>query len=543
MKRISSSAASPPPLNLPMDSKNLSTSPESRTWIRLWYACLILAAVLRVALIDRHGLWNNELITFRVLTRGYGEIIAERLSVNHMPFYFVIEKAWTELFGTSEASMRAIAAFFGWMAVWATGRLARRIGGLPFAIPIVFAAAIHQLWLSSSMEARMYSMVTWAAVESTDAWFAASRRAEKPGGDAGRADIIRWTLVTVIGIYTHMLYAVVLLLQLIDAAARWKGQGMSLGRLLRPLAVIGAFSIPISVVWWMNQNKFGGDSWEFEVRSPGVLFRRTITLLWGDYKTLDHPVTRLAGYLLCLLALVGCVRLLAGGRGEAGTRGSFDRVSLRDLKALALGYVLFLAGIFVAQCFSSSSMISEERYFAALLPAVLILGMAGLIHGMARFPRMGVGLACAALSLQALFSFAHYRSVGDGLREGMGIVSAEMPEGRGLVYAMSGGGKIGLLKYYGRNLPEELLEVDRSEESARVVREQLDGYTRRFPEFWVVTYHEKEDTVWRVLDPPRRGYEPLTDEREFGKTRVRLFASTSPADPSDHDPDSASAGL
>src|SRR5690606_31561757 len=122
-------------------------------------------------LIDRHGLWNNEMITYRVLERGYGEIVTERLSVNHMPLYFLMEKAWTDVFGTSEASMRVIAAVFGWLGVWAVGRLARRLGGLRLAVPVVFAAALHQWWLENSLEARMYSILAWAAVESTDAWF------------------------------------------------------------------------------------------------------------------------------------------------------------------------------------------------------------------------------------------------------------------------------------------------------------------------------------------------------------------------------------
>jgi len=82
--------------------------PRTDRW--LWRGLLVLAAGLRLALIERHGLWNNEFITSGVLRHPLAEIPGERLAVNHLPLYFVLLKLWTGWAGTEEWALRAPSA-------------------------------------------------------------------------------------------------------------------------------------------------------------------------------------------------------------------------------------------------------------------------------------------------------------------------------------------------------------------------------------------------------------------------------------------------
>lgn len=516
-----------------MPSPNQEPSLASRESGRLhalWIAGLVFAAILRLVFIEAHGLWNNEFITLRVIKQDYWDLIQERLSVNHMPFYFIMEKAWTDVFGTSEASLRAISAIFGWLAVWAVGRLARRIAGLRFAVPVVFGAAIHQLWLNTSLDARMYSMLVWAAAEATDAWFAWTR-AESEGDRAGaRRSLARWTLVSVFSIHVHMLFAAVFVFHLFDALLRrWKDKlslrgpaiAMGLGVLL---------CVPISVAWVLNQNKFG-DTTEPNFKTLGVLHRQTIRFFAGDFDSLEsyidkgplYTAVKAVAYLLFVISLVGLVRLFR--RTPLGAPDAFfpSPAARRDLLGLAWSYPLFLIGLYVAQTQSDSQILGSERYYAVFFPAVLVFSFAGLMYWMLQNRNRGLMFAGATFLLQGVFTTAYYLGPGAGFRDGIEMIESDLPEHRGVVAVMSGGGQTGLNSYYGKGLTRKILYIDRYEERRAPVREQLEVYTDAFSEFWVIVYREKEETIWKVLESPGRGYVPLTERHEMGRTIVQLF--------------------
>lgn len=515
----------------------MSSSPPSRTLYFWWIAGLVFAAILRIGLIEAHGLWNNEFITLRVLDKGYLELIEERLGVNHMPLYFVMEKAWTDAFGTSEASLRAIGAIFGWLAVWAMGRLARRIGGLRLAVPVVFAAAIHQMWLTLSLDARMYAVLIWAAAEGTDAWFAWARAEAAGDRTAARRSLVRWTLVSVFTIHIHMLYATIFAFHVLDAVLRrWK-EKLSLRGPAIAMGVGAVLCIPITIAWVLNQNKFGEDR-ALNFKGAGVLHRQTLRFFVGDYNAIERYVgdelaydfIKGVGYLLFLVSLVGLVRLFR--RSNAETAESFfkDAAARRDLLAVAWSYPLFLVGLYVAQLFSHSQIIGTERYYATFFPAVLLFSAAGLMYWFLRNRRRGLLFGGATFLLQALFVTAYYTGPGEGFREGIQMMEADLPEGRGVVAVMSGGGETGLNTYYGKTIDCYILDIDRYEEKPSVIREKLEWYTAHHPEFWVMVYHEKERTLWKVLENPKLGYEPLTDRHEMGKSIVQLYRRTRPVE-------------
>ncbi len=513
-------------MDLPGPKSDFSTM-EPTSLRRWWFALLTFAAILPLFLIGRHGLWNNEFITLRVLDATYAEITPERLSVNHMPLYFLMEKAWTDAFGRSEASLRAIGAIFGWLAVWAVGRLGRRIGGYRLAVPVVASAAIHQLWLASSLDARMYSILVWAAAESTDAWFAWVRSSTSGETRKARNALIRWTLVSVFAIHVHLLYAGVLVLQVVDAGIRRVRQGVRIGAFGWAALAGTLLCIPITLAWVVNQNKFGGSS-EFEFRTPGVLLRQSLRLYWGDYDAVDVLLPEVSAYLLFLVAVSGLIALLRTSPGTDPTPILPDRLAKRDLQALALGYLLFLLGLYAAQVMSSAQILGSERYFAIYFPGATIICVAGMLHWYHRTARYGAVLGLAALLLQAGITAGYYAGPGEGFREAIETIESDLPDGRGVVAIMSGGGETGLTSYYGQNINRPILYLNRYEKSPKRIWDLLGPYIAEHPEFWVMVYHEKRETIWKVLENPKHAIEPVIEVRELGKSKVGLFRYAQP---------------
>jgi hypothetical protein len=490
----------------------------------LWVGGLALAAVLRAALIDRHGLWNNELITFVALKLPYWELVNERLSVNHMPLYFLLEKAWTSVFGLSEISMRTIGAIFGWLAVWATGRLARRIGGLKLGVPVVFAGAIHPLWLETSLEARMYSMVAWAAAESFDAYFAMARAELTGDRRASRRAMARWVATTAIGIHVHMLHGAVLAYQAADAVVRrWIGR-MPLKRMALSWLAVGAICVPISVAWFVNQTKVG-DERSLQFEGMGILYRQLMRFLIGDYRSIESGAMRatvyLCSYILFAAALAGTVMWLRSSR--AGGAGGTNGERRRDLISLAGVVPAFLAGIYLAQAISSAGLIGTERYFAGIYAAVMVVGVGAIVHLGERWPKVGGGLLAVLLATQAALTIGYYRGPGDGLREAVEVARRDAETGRGLVAVASSGATYGLGDYYGRDMKDRSLMIQRETEPERI-RSQLLQFSEVHPEFWVLTYRERRDRIRRVLFDPEGDFVALGEPREFGSTTVQLFA-------------------
>lgn len=491
------------------------TDPGSeKTYQRLWIAGLVLAAALRVGLIERHGLWNNELITWGVIKLPtYGDLIRERLAMNHMPLYFIAEKAFCSFFGTGEWAMRAIGVLFGWMAVWATGRLARRIGGLRLAVPVVFAAAMHQIWMNCSIEARMYSILMWSAAEATDAHLAWVRA---PEGDSGTRSsqlaLARWSAVSILGIYNHMLFAPVFFVHLVDVACRRKLGWNRLRDFGMAVAVMVAASLPIALAWMNKQTKFEKDAgWDW--KGATVLYRQTQRQIWGDYDTLDWHWVQVLGVVLLAVLIWGFAR--AYRRSGVETR--------RDLLTLIIPYLLYLPAIYVAAARSDTPILGQERYYVAFDPALLVVAWFVILDLPHALPRLGRAAAVASFAFLAAFTAADYAGPGEGLREAIARIGADARPGQGLIWVGAGSAARQGSVYYAKSLPKDILVVNRDESAEARLGEIVEGYVRRHPEFWLLTYHAKNSPIQKVLKSKRETIAPTTEELRYGLTSIQRF--------------------
>jgi uncharacterized membrane protein len=146
------------------------------------YLILLLALVLRLVNINQ-SLWLDEAIgAIAARDYTYREIFTELMTRdNHTPLYYLLLKAWTNVFGFSELSIRMPSILFGIGTVYLTFKVAEEISksnswklkigkpilSLPkdWKFPEVAALmlATSGLHIYYSQEARMYSMAAFFA--------------------------------------------------------------------------------------------------------------------------------------------------------------------------------------------------------------------------------------------------------------------------------------------------------------------------------------------------------------------------------------------
>lgn len=135
---------------------------------------LLLALVMRLVAINQ-SLWLDEAIGAEVVKeQSFKEILTKfPKSDNHPPFYYLTLKAWTNLFGYSELSLRFPSIIFGVGTVWylyligwkIAKKINRKRGITDWRFPEVTALllATSPFHIYYSQEARMYVMAGFFA--------------------------------------------------------------------------------------------------------------------------------------------------------------------------------------------------------------------------------------------------------------------------------------------------------------------------------------------------------------------------------------------
>jgi Dolichyl-phosphate-mannose-protein mannosyltransferase len=219
------------------------------------------AALLRAGLVERQGLWPDEVFSLAVATghslehpaaaarpelgdwveppgpvraaelrpylehgsdhspgahqpAGLGRVLrAVALSDTSPPLYYLLLWAWTRIFGTGDAPLRLFSVLWAVAALPLVAALARRVAGPAAVVPALLLAAFAPAALYYAAEARMYSLL----------WFLACVLAWETlelGEDGQRRlrswFLLGWTLTAAAGLLTHYFFAFV-----VAACAGW----------------------------------------------------------------------------------------------------------------------------------------------------------------------------------------------------------------------------------------------------------------------------------------------------------------------------------
>lgn len=165
-----------------------------------------VAMAVRIHNLGTQSLWYDEGVAYTHALRTLPELVPLLQRNVHVPAYFGVLGLWEDVTGASEFSLRALSMFFSVLSVAWTYALGKRlfhpIAGLTAAAFI----ALNTFSIYYAQETRMYAMVTMVAAASMWVYIGFLRKPDVKSG-------IALGLINTIGVYTHVVYALVMLTQ------------------------------------------------------------------------------------------------------------------------------------------------------------------------------------------------------------------------------------------------------------------------------------------------------------------------------------------
>lgn len=279
-------------------------------------AVTLLAAILRGIGLSAESFWTDEGWSLWVADQSPAAIVnlIRRADV-HPPFYYLLLRGFTALFGTGEAGARALSAIFSTAAVPATWLLARRFLHRGPALLAALLMAVLPFQIEHAREARPYAFTGFLGLAATAAFL---RLLD------GRRDIatrIVYVAAIALGVATiHLAILVPAAHVLAFALHRLRG-GTTPLRLPGLLwGVSAALVIPLAPIFLDQVRRVAEDFW---IASPDVesVVNALFDLAGGRRVWGWFPINALARFGLALLyvfALALGIRALLRGRHGAG---------------------------------------------------------------------------------------------------------------------------------------------------------------------------------------------------------------------------------
>ncbi len=312
-----------------------------------WIAALslfTLCAVLRLGLVDRHGLWADELFSLAMATghslehpaaeadpalgdyvefaqpapvSAYSRYLehdspaasparvvrAVLKSDTSPPLYYLLLYGWTRAVGTSDAALRLFSVAWTLACFPVLWSLARRLGGRAAALPTGVLFTFSVPWLYYSTEGRMYSLLWFCTVSSMWLALRLRQRGVRPGW------YLLWVLAGVAGLLTHYFFSFVW-----AAGLLWLW--LYPGRFTRAALVFGAFLTGLLVLPWYARLPESLAAWRVTQDWLNYPPRRYIPVLqqlgipWSYFSLrtdIDFPVWVEAANFAVFVALAGCI--------------------------------------------------------------------------------------------------------------------------------------------------------------------------------------------------------------------------------------------
>lgn len=446
-----------------------------------WGTPLLFAlfALLRIELVDQHGLWHDELFSLAMSTghslehaaasakpelgdyveapralppSDYGRYLehetppadlsrvvrAVALSDTSPPLYYALLHGWTRALGTSDATLRFFSVMWALACFPLLWSLARQIGGDSACLPVSLLFAVSPLAIYYSTEVRMYSMMLFLSIAMI--WL--SLRIRRKGPDAWT--VVLWIASGIAGLLTHYFY-----LFLWAAAVFWLQ--LYPGAFARKLSLCGAILVVLLVLPWYLQipemvSQWRVTSYWLERRPHNYDALTSALLLPWNFLSIQVVWTwGIRDFWEWLNAAAFVILGIFVVRSSSWPPSPSPTVRLLWLWLLApcLGLIAFdlLRGTFV---------VTVPRYAIAGLPAAFLL--AGIALGRLSVPLRPVAVGVVALIWTVGSSPMYLTSarLGQKFRE-TGRLLAEQAHANQLVLVHSiPGGVAGIARYMGQ---------------------------------------------------------------------------------------------
>ena len=311
---------------------------------------MLLAVLLRFPTVDSQSYWADEFLTVTLLKRGLGEMLGAIPTNEGMPpLYYLLAWFWTKLFGTAEAAVRSLSAFFGAATVPVAYLAARDLAGSRRAGLVTAAlVAVNPLLVWYSQEARSYALLVLLTALSF--WFFVRAL------DGARPSLLAgWAICSALALGTHY-FAVFP----VGVEAIWLVIAAPGGRrraVVAASAVTAAGAALIPLV-------------SFQIRQPGYDFIAASDL-WGRLAAV--PPQFLFGFtapgvgarIIAVLAVALALALLAL-RATPSERRAAGIAAAIAIAGVMLPLILALAGV---------DRLLTRYLLAALIPSAVALAI------------------------------------------------------------------------------------------------------------------------------------------------------------------------
>lgn len=422
-------------------------------WL-LMLGLLILASAARLHRLGEQSLWYDEGVAYNHALRSLPELIPLLQRNVHVPAYFALLGLWEDVAGSSEFALRALSVFVSLLSIALVYALGRRLFHPVAGLAAAAFVSLNTFSIYYAAEARMYAMLTALAAASMLQFvlFLQGRAPSAAARPSGRA-IFALGLINALGLYTHVVFALVILTQLFLAllwfgGLRWSARQASAARTdwRAPLAYICANALSLSFFSpWIPtavRQVFAQPNIAAPVAADELLREVLGNLAFGLTYEFSTGGAALALAILLFPGLMWPVK-----------RGRSLRASWNWL--LPLAWLLLSVGIYL-------TLDLGARYLRFLLPAqlacALCMGRGFWIlwrhpASQARYAlRLAAALAAAGLlaaqanSLPTLYHHADFQR--DDIRGLVRQIEAELQPGAALIVSAAGLEEV--LRYYYR---------------------------------------------------------------------------------------------
>lgn len=349
--------------------------PVSRTWLAL-LVVLALGSLLRLADLDRWGLWTDEYHTIAMATND--SLFTEGIPPDQHPPLYNLLMAQVVAVGRGEAWLRLPSALAGIAAIWFTWKSGVALGRPRLGLVAAALVAFSPLLLWYAREARMYGLASalWAAsiyfyiqVWRRDSWLDA----------AGLA------LATLAALLTTYASLGLWFLELGLFPMLWLLAGRQWPRLAR-WAAAQVFILLGLLAWWPYMQRQFDRTWIFNWRLPFLEFSSNLqeTLTAGLQAAV--PVLLLCSLLALFLARQPAV------------------LHLVRRQARPIAWLIITTYLLVLVAGAIPRGLSIRRQLLVFLPPLILLASWALLT--VRRPRLlaAVVALSAVLSLYTFFS-------------------------------------------------------------------------------------------------------------------------------------------
>jgi len=317
-------------------------------------ACLCLGTFLRVYNFWLPDLWLDEYGTWWVVSASTWAEVAERATSiqGQSPFYYLIVKLFTAMFGEGSFQLRLPSVIFGTLTLFAALRLAMQIfhdQNLNLVSLAVFTITEQLIWFSQN--ARPYALALFLTMLSFLLFldFSKSRRFR---------NAIAYAVTTALLIYSHFLFAFVLGVQIVIATLKFGWRQLFSKYWLLAFLLIGILCLPLTS----------------QILS---LYGRRQTLDWVPHIVQSIQASALArGFADPWALVLATFTLLTVGLKPIDLR---DQSTREVLLFLFAWLIIPLAGLWIMATVIGVSLF-EARYVLVIYPATYYIWAWLILH-------------------------------------------------------------------------------------------------------------------------------------------------------------------